>query len=134
MWSMHICQCKLPTHVCLLYDGNQSNISKSIIGQASDSIINSESFFILKGRDGVVIDMRKYGEVCFTFCQKFIIFVLTKCTSCHKYGTEWESLDFQFAYTMTSLNNNKIHLKIFNYHIKICKIVRNYDIPQFMIL
>ncbi len=37
-------------------------------------------------------------------------------------------------FAMTSLNNNKTHLKIFNYHIKIVTIVRYYDISQFMIL
>ncbi len=42
-------------------------------------------------------------------------------------------LDVEFAYTMTSLNNNKLHIKTFNYRTKICKMVRNYDILICMI-
>ncbi len=38
------------------------------------------------------------------------------------------SLDVQFAYTVSSLNNNKTHLKICNFHTKKYKMVRNYDI------
>ncbi len=38
------------------------------------------------------------------------------------------SLDVQVACRMTSFTNNKIHLKIFNYNINICKMLRNYDI------
>ncbi len=63
--------------------GNRSNFSKSIIGKASDSIVDSESIFILK---------IKFG-----------------CSLCFN--------------TMTLLNNNKMHLKKFNYHIKICKMI-----------
>ncbi len=59
--------------------------SKSIIGQASNSIIDSES-------------------ISSKLPIQFLEFLSLKY-----------SLIIQFAYT-TSLNNNKIHLKIFNYH------------------
>ncbi len=37
------------------------------------------------------------------------------------------SLKVQFGYPITSLNN-KIQLKIFNYHTNICKSVRKYEV------
>ncbi len=37
-------------------------------------------------------------------------------------------MDVQFAYTMISVHDNKIDIKLFNYHIKLYIIIRNYDI------